>query len=238
MDALSECLLKHQQIAGNRTLGALMTSHCYLLSGVILAGSLHIPSACAEPVSPEASKTTSTLSAVHDSPSSPADWPTGLLPGLAETLGKQAPWRPQPSRHGAQASNPRHGLSARFDAEGLSLTTDEGDLRLAFSGIGRAGRLRAPTSAKAEIEGARILYRHGPGLTQWFINSPLGLEQGFTLEHRPEGRGELQLALTLAGDFGARLDHDELLFTDPTGRAQGSGLALLHRSTDDSPDCR
>ncbi|MFA7097373.1 MAG: hypothetical protein WC383_12955 [Gammaproteobacteria bacterium] len=65
-----------------------------------------------------------------------------------------------------------------------------------------------------------MLYRHGPHVTEWFINSPLGLEQGFTLTRRPAGRGELRLALDLAGDLVPRLEAGELAFADRAGQTR------------------
>jgi len=149
-----------------------------------------------------------------------ADWPTGLLPAVAEQWGQQAPWRPQPTRIGAQASNDRHGLTASFDAQGLRLSSAAGEIHLSLAGFGRDGELQAPGAAEAELDGARVVYRHDANLTQWFINSPLGLEQGFTLERRPKGHGELRFALALGGDLAARLDQNELVFVDEAGAAQ------------------
>src|SRR5690606_6897495 len=150
----------------------------------------------------------------------PLDWPIGLLPAVAEELGWEAPWRPEATATGAQAANPRHGLAARFDAQGLHLATGAGEIRLALAGFGRDGELQAPGAAEAEVDGARVVYRHDAHLTQWFINSPLGLEQGFTLERRPEGGGELRFALALGGDLQARLEQNELVFDDEAGVAQ------------------
>ncbi|MDY0068217.1 MAG: FG-GAP repeat protein, partial [Steroidobacteraceae bacterium] len=105
----------------------------------------------------------------------------------------------------------------------MHLKTEAGDVGLVLAGVGRAGKLVSPASAVAEVDGARVLYRHGASLTQWFINSPLGLEQGFTLEQRPEGQGELQLALALTGDLTPTLDRGELIFT-----SQSSGTELRY----------
>src|SRR5690606_31956784 len=100
------------------------------------------------------------------------------------------------------------------------LTTDAGELRLAFAGVGRAGALQSHAAVSPHVDGARVLYRHGPHVTEWFINSPLGLEQGFTLTRRPAGRGELRLALDLAGDLVPRLEAGELAFADRAGQTR------------------
>ena len=40
---------------------------------------------------------------------------------------------------------------------------------------------------------------HRPGLVEWYVNSPAGLEQGFTLDERPAGDGPLVVELAVAG---------------------------------------
>src|SRR5690606_1332259 len=205
------------------------------LSVAVIAVTLYVPAAQAGVEEPDRSRERSTVTASpagasHEASQavaadnknnlSPADWPIGLLPAVAEELGWEAPWRPEATATGAQAANPRHGLAARFDAQGLHLATGAGEIRLALAGFGRDGELQAPGAAEAEVDGARVVYRHDAHLTQWFINSPLGLEQGFTLERRPGGGGELRFALALGGDLQARLEQNELVFDDEAGVAQ------------------
>ena len=52
----------------------------------------------------------------------------------------------------------------------------------------------------------RIEYRRG-ALTEWYVNGPLGLEQGFTLRARPgkPSANPLMLALALSGTLRVSL---------------------------------
>ena len=52
-------------------------------------------------------------------------------------------------------------------------------------------------------------YRRGP-LTEWYVNGPAGVEQGFTFKDAPvrrEGKPPT-IALALSGDFSARVTSD------------------------------
>ena len=61
---------------------------------------------------------------------------------------------------------------ARLDGRGVAV----GDWRL--EPLGEA--------ASPEVEGNRVVYRRGGGITEWYQALPQGLEQGFTIEARPE----------------------------------------------------
>ena len=97
-----------------------------------------------------------------------------------------------------------------------------------------------PTATKNRVE-----YRRG-ALTEWYVNGPLGLEQGFTLAAPPAKRDidPLTLALTLSGTLRASLEpgatdlelapagqpaslrYRGLAASDATGRALRAWLVL------------
>ena len=95
---------------------------------------------------------------------------------------------------------------------------------LQLTGLGRGARLEAVAPGTAQATANRVEYRRR-GLTEWYVNGPLGLEQGFTLERPPAyASGEaLVLALQLSGAITA----------EPDSRGDGvslhtpQGLALL-----------
>jgi uncharacterized protein (DUF2345 family) len=63
----------------------------------------------------------------------------------------------------------------------------------------------------------RAIYEHG-AVREWFVNGPLGLEQGFDLAARPRaGRGPLTASVALSGNVRARLDQGSVLLTRPGG---------------------
>jgi hypothetical protein len=76
-----------------------------------------------------------------------------------------------------------------------------------------------------------------PGLVEWYANSPRGLEQGFTIEEQPAGRGSLLLELEVGGARASRRG-DRVFLQAETGRrlaygglaaADSEGRALVAR---------
>ena len=83
-------------------------------------------------------------------------------------------------------------------------------------------------------------------MSEWYLNGPLGLEQGFNLARRPAGTGDLTLAIGVGGSLRARmvagavvfgssgLSYGGLRVTDARGRAVpawlsiGRGQLLIH----------
>ncbi|WP_438044956.1 DNRLRE domain-containing protein [Sorangium sp. So ce128] len=129
-----------------------------------------------------------------------------------------------------RAPNPAHRLAADFSASGVRIAP-EGEARWSFSmaaaRYGCAGDLRevpraAPTATKNRVELRRQGTSPGEGLVEWYVNGPLGLEQGFTVPGAPPclapGDQDLVIELTLGGDLRA------------TPLAGGEGVALREAS--------
>jgi RHS repeat-associated protein len=123
---------------------------------------------------------------------------------------------------GYQALNPAQRLRARFDRSGVLVQA--GGLRLGL-GLGAAGHGAAPTALAPGLpraQGNRVVYFRS-GLSGWYTNGPLGLEQGFTLARAPSGdpREPLTLSLALSGNTSAEIDSNGrgLQFTDPQGKS-------------------
>jgi len=145
---------------------------------------------------------------------------------------------------GLQAPNRAHDLRTWFEPTGIRVQdrTAPGSpelVRLSLFGVGRGGALRAaqPGEAIAASEG-RVEVRR-PGIVEWYVNGPRGLEQGFTLTDRPAGRGPLVVELAVAGarpalrgdaivlDTGSRrLRYGALRAVDGAGRPLAAHLAV------------
>lgn len=134
------------------------------------------------------------------------------------------------------APNRAQDLRATFSADGVSIEprTEAGrwSWGLALEGFGPAAEVVAKDN--------RIELRRR-GLTEWYVNAPRGLEQGFTLEAPPAGRaqvsGRVELKLRVSGTLRPELSDNgqslkwrdgegeiELLYTelvvqDATGRS-------------------
>jgi len=109
----------------------------------------------------------------------------------------------------AETNNPNHGLATEFGPSGPTLRTgDESSPEEASSAevrlvrIGRPGAMdRVPDVGERTVDGNRVEYERGPDLTEWYVNGPLGLEQGFDLAERPaaDTTGPLVVELGVSG---------------------------------------
>ncbi len=72
---------------------------------------------------------------------------------------------------------------------------------IAVSSFGRTGSLRPVQTAAVEASANRADYRRpSDGLSEWYYNGPLGLEQGFTLARSPDGDASKPVVIELAID--------------------------------------
>jgi hypothetical protein len=81
------------------------------------------------------------------------------------------------------------------------------ELRLARFGRG-AALAPLPPASEPVRSGSRVEYRRGPAFTEWYVNGLFGLEQGFTLDARPEGAGSLVFGLAFGNGLEPRLSSD------------------------------
>jgi hypothetical protein len=106
-----------------------------------------------------------------------------------------------PSEGVAEARNPVQGLAAGFTRSGIELHSGGLRVGLRLRGIGY-GSVPAPVDEIAPAVSAnRVTYRHS-SVSEWYVNGPLGLEQGFTVPSAPSGKaaGPLTLSLSVSGD--------------------------------------
>ncbi len=147
---------------------------------------------------------------------------------------------------GFLAASPGEGLSERFGRGGVELRSGSVALGLRLAAIGTAGSLAPVGEVAPTAGGNRIDYAHA-GVSEWYVNGPAGLEQGFTID-RPLALRSASLAIdvgvsgsqreSLSRDgrgilFGAgrsSLRYGALIATDTRGRTLASRLALSGRS--------
>ena len=155
------------------------------------------------------------------------------LPQILQAVSEQLPdeWHPGRMRGGkVKMNNPVQRLDARIDRNGVRMTTANGfTLSMRLTHYGFNGNLQTPKSTRASINGVRVEVHHDPGLSEWFINTPLGIEQGFYLKrgcHDPATVSEsptqsnFELHFKIGGDLIPAPTADGLDFTDATGRVQ------------------
>jgi hypothetical protein len=134
-----------------------------------------------------------------DSSVAPADW---ILRAQQHIEARE--YHASENGHGLQAPNRAHNLRTRFEKSGIRVhdRTAAGSpelLGLSLAGIGRGAALASAPPGERVVADADRVEIHRPGLVEWYVNSPAGLEQGFTLAERLEGEGPLSLELLVSG---------------------------------------
>ncbi len=114
------------------------------------------------------------------------------------------------------ANNPTQGLHAALSAAGdlqiLPTSPSAWSVTLRWSGWGR-GQTAYPvtgTNGTIELEANRATVYRNDGSAEWYLNGPLGIEQGFVLVQPPAtaATGALLLELEVAGELHPALAQD------------------------------
>src|SRR5262245_24654760 len=105
-----------------------------------------------------------------------------------------------PTSDGLQAPNRAHNLRTIFREHGIEVVPRTGkDVTPAWrfawqtTGLGRPGHMQEVSPSTPSAQGARVVYQRN-GWSEWYENTAKGLEQGFTLQNRPDGEGALRIA--------------------------------------------
>ncbi len=111
-----------------------------------------------------------------------------------------------PASGGFASADDRRQLRSTFTASGVSVFAGSAELKLRLEGEGSDTALRTVLPSSPHAHANRVAYAH-TGLSEWYVNGPLGLEQGFTLQRPPATRdhGDLTLAVGLSGNVEASL---------------------------------
>lgn len=117
---------------------------------------------------------------------------------------EKAAYRVEPSGDGFSIENPGQRLAARFTGASSEFTYRDHRVGLSLKGAGPVVRTR--------VLEHRVEFEHR-GLTEWFVNDPRGIEQGFTLAKR-RGLGRLQIVLAVSGDLRPALDGTDVILED------------------------
>jgi hypothetical protein len=146
----------------------------------------------------------------------PGSTPTlASLPAAAQTaisgaLGRESDSYKVSMRDGGlQAENARQQLSAQFRASGVEVRSGSVHWGMALEGYGYGEAVRKLRAVRPEAKQNRVEYRRG-AVTEWYVNGPLGLEQGFTLAEAPGSQRDepVTIALALSGDLQAVVNED------------------------------
>ncbi|MCZ7549943.1 MAG: DNRLRE domain-containing protein [Anaerolineales bacterium] len=98
------------------------------------------------------------------------------------------------------------GLNFTFEAGGLQAAGFNWGVSL--SGFGRGNQVSELSAAETVQTERQTEYRR-PELTEWRRATAFGLQQGFTIQSAPSGKGALTLRLSLSTDLTGTLDADK-----------------------------
>jgi hypothetical protein len=155
-----------------------------------------------------------------------ASLPAAAQSAISNAIGRDQPdYDAQPTgKAGFRMLIPRGSFTADFARTGVAMRVGSAagaEWALALKEYGRGDSMDALSPVAPLANANRVEYRRGE-LTEWYVNSPRGLEQGFTLT-KPPARADglaaqpLTIAMGLAGDLTASLD------------SAGTGLILKQR---------
>jgi hypothetical protein len=92
------------------------------------------------------------------------------------------------------------GIAATLGRTGVMVTGDGGRVSMRLEGVGRGGAVPTANPARPRATDGRVVYARPGGFDEWYAAGPLGIEQGFTLAHRPTGGARpVTLALRVTG---------------------------------------
>jgi hypothetical protein len=152
-------------------------------------------------------------SATKDSSTLPAAAQSTISAALGRDL---LDYQVRTTSTGLEAANSHEALTTHFTAPGVQLTSGTLHWTMALRGYGYGDAIKAVAKASPQANQNRVEYQRG-SLTEWYVNGPVGLEQGFTLAKPPGKRNGklLTIAIELMGNLHAEQDAD------------GMGLQLL-----------
>jgi hypothetical protein len=131
------------------------------------------------------------------------------------------------AKGGFEALNQQMNYHVHFTDEG-AVFSKSGDgapawrFGMSLARYGYTGHLQAPGAGRLQAKANRLSYRRYD-MEEWYVNTPAGVEQGFTLARAPE-RGEagaLVFHIAVSGSLAPQLTEDKgrLLLCDRSGAA-------------------
>jgi hypothetical protein len=156
---------------------------------------------------------TGTVRAAADSSAKTlADLPPAILPAISSALGHDdAQYGMHATADGYTAQNAANHLAAHYTSEGVEIRSQNDNWGLEFQGWGYGEHTsnRSKAAVAPVVNANRIEYRRGT-LTEWYVNGPLGIEQGFTISKPPAAlpdskHDELDIELGLQGSLSATI---------------------------------
>jgi hypothetical protein len=144
--------------------------------------------------------------------------PQALRSVASATIGSgETAYRLRASDGSFLAQNAAQRLRMRFGRSRVQIASGDTRIGLSLMALGYGSSLRLVGAGAPTTQANRATYAYRE-LSEWFVNGPLGLEQGFTIPRAPrrETAGLLTLSIAISGNAHASLD------------SRGESLTLVH----------
>jgi hypothetical protein len=184
-----------------------------MITFLILAGLICVPGALLArhlPSKIDSSSSQATAGKQAPGPASLSRLPLEAQSTISATLGHDIPaFAASKTASGFQAKNSPNNLAADFTSTGVGIRRGHAHWNMTLQSYGYAQALTPALASVPTANSNRIEYQRG-ALTEWYVNGPAGLEQGFTLSQPPgPANGQaLTLALGLSGNVTPHVDAD------------------------------
>jgi len=166
-------------------------------------------------------------SSAHGSKSSSTAMPPNLRSATIASVQRDAPvaYAAHTMDGLVRLKNSAQGFVATVERQGLTVRSDENDSYLALRTvtIGCEGAIIPVTDVAPDAAGNRV-EMHREGLTEWYLNGPLGVEQGFVIHNAPLCTGPKRIVMAIESDLTATLEDadgdshgDSITFVDTKG---------------------
>ncbi len=141
---------------------------------------------------------------VSQSPALPA-----AAPAVSKAIGRDnAAYHAVPAHGGYLSTNGLQHLRTSFTAAGVNVSSGAVRLRMRLAQAGYGESLSGIGTTAPTATGNTVSYKRG-WITDWYVNGPVGIEQGFTVAHRlaATSSGPLTLALDIGGNARIAVSH-------------------------------
>ena len=103
---------------------------------------------------------------------------------------------------GLSLTNPAHGFTARLQSGALHIVSGADTWKMSLERFGYGSAMQAVGAPAVKSSDNRVDCAYG-GIAAWYVNGPVGLEQGFTVAPSADGAASLTVALRLHGSLAA-----------------------------------
>jgi hypothetical protein len=163
--------------------------------------------------------------------------PTNLRAAYVALIQREAPasYAAELNGDAAKMVNEAQQFVSTIDPRRVTITPNDAAwyLSMRTAGVGCIDSMTATADASPTVSANRVELNRGD-VDEWYLNGPLGVEQGFVLRKAPDCQGLKRIAMAIEGGLTARLEDpdgdgrgDAVRFVDATGvRAAYSDLVV------------